>query len=201
MNNIRLLRKKSNIRQIELCKKLDITQSALSGWENEKFEPDISSLKKMSDIFGVSIDYLLGHSEYSNLPDEKGIFIPLLKDFHNTMNSEFSDEFLNYEIIKSSLAIQGEHFAFFVPDSSMEPRFYQGDVLIMRKQHTLSSGEIGLVQIQDQDVTIKKVLTHDHGIFLTPFNHNGSIEFFTHDEVDSLPVLILGKVVELRGRL
>lgn len=34
----------------------------MSGWENEKYEPDLNSLKKMSKIFNVSIDYILGNS-------------------------------------------------------------------------------------------------------------------------------------------
>jgi transcriptional regulator with XRE-family HTH domain len=64
MNRIKELRKRNNIKQIELCKQLGISQATLSGWENEKFEADLKSIKKMSNIFSVSIDYLLGTTDY-----------------------------------------------------------------------------------------------------------------------------------------
>ncbi len=54
------LRKKHKLSQQELAQKLGVTQATLSGWENEKFELDNSSLLKCAEIFQVSTDYLLG---------------------------------------------------------------------------------------------------------------------------------------------
>ena len=62
MNRIKQLRLARNMKQTELCQMLGITQGALSGWENERFEPDISSLVKMAKIFECDLDYLLGLS-------------------------------------------------------------------------------------------------------------------------------------------
>lgn len=61
MNRIKQLRTALGLKQIDLCKKLGVTQGALSGWENERYEPDIDSLKKMSEIFRVPIDEILGN--------------------------------------------------------------------------------------------------------------------------------------------
>lgn len=63
MNRIKELRKKAGIKQIDLCKQLDIAQGTLSGWENNKYEPDLTSIAKMAEIFDVSVDYLLGVSD------------------------------------------------------------------------------------------------------------------------------------------
>lgn len=59
MNRIKELRVQRGLKQTDLCKQLGVTQGALSGWENENYEPDIKALKKMSEIFGVSVDYIL----------------------------------------------------------------------------------------------------------------------------------------------
>ncbi len=59
MNRIKELRTQNGLKQTDLCKQLGITQGALSGWENENYEPDIKALKKMSEIFDVSVDYIL----------------------------------------------------------------------------------------------------------------------------------------------
>ena len=81
MNRIKSLRKKNGMKQIELCQMLGITQGALSGWENEKYDPDINSIQKLSDIFNVSIDYLLGrvddNLELLNIPSSY-IKVPVL---------------------------------------------------------------------------------------------------------------------------
>lgn len=65
-NRIKELRTLANIKQIDLCAQLGVTQGALSGWENGRYEPDNKSLIKMADIFGVSIDYLIGRTDDKN---------------------------------------------------------------------------------------------------------------------------------------
>ncbi|MDR0841150.1 MAG: helix-turn-helix domain-containing protein [Christensenellaceae bacterium] len=60
MNNLKLLRTKSGMKQIELANMLGIAQSTLSGWETSKFEIDTSSLEKLSHLFQVSVGYILG---------------------------------------------------------------------------------------------------------------------------------------------
>ena len=58
------LRKEKNLLQSELAKALNTTQRKISYWESEKIEPDIASLWKLSDFFEVSVDYLIGKSDY-----------------------------------------------------------------------------------------------------------------------------------------
>lgn len=67
MNRIKELRKSKKLTQVAFCKIIGITQGALSGWENERYEPDLKSLHKMADYFEVTVDYLLGReSDESN---------------------------------------------------------------------------------------------------------------------------------------
>lgn len=62
MNRIRDARKRAGIKQTDLCQRLGISQGALSGWENGKFEPGQSSWLQLSEILSVSVDYLMGGS-------------------------------------------------------------------------------------------------------------------------------------------
>ena len=61
---IRELRREQKITQTQLAKKLNTTQDTVSLWELGKSYPDILSLVKLTEIFGVSADYLLGISPY-----------------------------------------------------------------------------------------------------------------------------------------
>lgn len=63
MENLRALRKASGLTQIELCEKLNIAQATLWGYETGAHEPDIDTILKIADYFGVSIDYLFGRSD------------------------------------------------------------------------------------------------------------------------------------------
>lgn len=60
--NMKVLRKLNNISQKELATKLFVTPQAVSKWERGESTPNPDALIKMADIFGVSIDYLLGAS-------------------------------------------------------------------------------------------------------------------------------------------
>ena len=53
------LRKKSGWSQEELAEKLDVSRQAVSKWESAQSVPDMNRIIKLSEVFGVSTDYLL----------------------------------------------------------------------------------------------------------------------------------------------
>lgn len=63
MNRIREARKQAGIKQIDLCARLGISQGALSSWENGKYEPGSAGWLSLSEVLGVSIDYLMGGTD------------------------------------------------------------------------------------------------------------------------------------------
>jgi len=56
---IQQLRKQNEISQEQLAEKLNVTRQAISKWETGECLPDIENVLQLSDIFGVSVDYLL----------------------------------------------------------------------------------------------------------------------------------------------
>lgn len=58
-DNIKALRKEKNMTQKDLADQLCVTYQAVSNWENNNSEPSIDTLRKMADIFSVSVDELL----------------------------------------------------------------------------------------------------------------------------------------------
>lgn len=53
-------RKRLNLTQDQLAERLGVTAQAVSKWENDQSCPDISMLPRLAEIFGISIDALLG---------------------------------------------------------------------------------------------------------------------------------------------
>ena len=64
------LREKENFTQTSLAEKLGVTSQTILNWENEIYEPSISQLCKLADIFNVSIDYLVDRKESKTIINE-----------------------------------------------------------------------------------------------------------------------------------
>ncbi len=69
--NIVSLRKRHNLTQIELAEKLNYSDKAISKWERAESIPDVTVLKTIADLFGVTVDYLL-RSEHNEAEEPSG---------------------------------------------------------------------------------------------------------------------------------
>lgn len=67
MYRIRNLRKKKGITMKELGRLVDLSESTISVYETGKHTPDLTTLIRLADIFGVSVDYLLERKEEKQL--------------------------------------------------------------------------------------------------------------------------------------
>lgn len=78
---IKELRKEHNLTQKQLSKALNVSQSSISEWEKNTYEPTATAIKIIAIYFKVSADYLLG------LEDESGAKIENLKQINNSFNN------------------------------------------------------------------------------------------------------------------
>lgn len=201
MNKIRELRKKQDIKQTDLCKLLGISQGTLSGWENGKYEPDNKSLIRLSEILGVTVDYLLGRGENYKEVQNKNFKIPVLGYVAAGIPIEAVEDILDFEELDPlQFDPNFEYFGLKIKGDSMTPRIQNGDVVIVRRQPDVESGEVAIVAEARDHATCKQIRKHQDGIALVPFNNAYDIRFFTNSEIEEKPVVILGKVVELRGK-
>ncbi|MBO4982194.1 MAG: helix-turn-helix transcriptional regulator [Lachnospiraceae bacterium] len=56
---IATLRKEQGMTQLELAEKMGVTDKAVSKWERDLSCPDVNSLPKLAEIFGVTVDELM----------------------------------------------------------------------------------------------------------------------------------------------
>ncbi len=63
---LRELRIKSGLTQNEIALKLGVSGQTILNWENKIYEPKISQLIELADLFGVSIDYLVERKSMPN---------------------------------------------------------------------------------------------------------------------------------------
>ena len=82
----------------------------------------------------------------------------------------------------------------------MEPKISDGDVVIVRRQSDVDSGQIAIVLVNGDDATCKKYVKHENGISLISSNPVYAPMFYTFEEIAKKPIVILGRVVELRAK-
>lgn len=68
---MKLLRAKKGIKQKELALILNCSVAAVSGYENGRNEPDLDTLTKIARFYNVSIDYLLGLTNFPDPVDQR----------------------------------------------------------------------------------------------------------------------------------
>lgn len=97
-----------------------------------------------------------------------------------------SDDIINTEVF--GLKINGR---------SMEPRIFDGDLVIVKRQSDIESGEIGVVDVDGGRTTTKKIIKQDGGILLVGLNSAVyTPKFYPDGEYE-----IVGKVLEVRGNM
>ena len=77
MNIFRELRKQKGLTQIELAKMVNVQQTTVSKWEVGRAVPDYPVLLKLAELYGVSVDYLLGREAIT--PEERAAGVTATK--------------------------------------------------------------------------------------------------------------------------
>ena len=185
--------------QAEVCKDLNFPETTFSGWVNAKNYPRIDKIEMMANYFGIEKSDLI--EDETNTIKASSILIPVLGRVQAGLPIEAVENIIDYEEIPGEMASQGEYFGLQIKGESMEPKFSEGDVVIVKKQPDIESGQVGIIIVNGTDATIKRVVKHgEGGISLIALNPAYSPKFYTNHEIANMPVNIIGRVVELRAK-
>lgn len=186
-----------DLTQKQLSKEIGVSPSTLNDWFTGKKLPRMDKIDKLCSFFNCSRSDLLDINTQA-----KAIKIPVLGNVVAGLPLEAVENIIDYEEIPRTMAEQGDYFALRIQGQSMEPRICDGDVVIVRKQEDVESGDVAIVLVNGNDATIKTVKKTEDGITLIANNIAVySPHFYSNKEIEQLPVRIIGKVVELRGKL
>ena len=200
-NRLEQLLKEKGMSQRDLAKILHSSQPAISNWINGKRQLNPLLLKQISEIFGTSIDYLLGKTDDPSPTKREGYRIPVLGRVEAGIPLDAIEDIIDWEEIDPDLLKDGsEYVALQIHGDSMLPRMADGDVVIIRIQEDCDSGDIAVVIVNGDQATCKKIKKTPEGVMLIPLNPAFETMFYSNDEIEKLPVRILGKVVELRAK-
>ena len=213
---INQIMKEKKLRQIDVLNlakpfqqkyNIKFSKSHLSQYVNGKSNPDNEKIFLLSKVFGVTEAWLLGYNvpryeriENTGPQTPQGLKIPVLGTVAAGIPISAVEEILDYEEVPQSWKNQGEFFGLRIKGDSMKPDINHGDTVIVRKQSTANNGDVVITLVNGDDVTCKKFEKLDNGIILISNNSEYSPMYFSNEEVVTKPVVILGRVVELRRK-
>lgn len=200
VDRIRVLANQRGLSLPRLEEELNMGNGTISRWRTST--PGTNKLEKVADYFGVSIDYLIGRTETptQNTSSNKGIRIPVLGDVAAGIPIEMITDIVDWEEIPQIMAQTGEYFGLRIKGDSMSPRISEGDTVIVRRQDDAESGDLVIATVNGDSATCKRLMKYQTGISLISFNPMYKPMEFSNQEVATIPVRILGKVVESRQR-
>ena len=189
---------------------------------NKPISPSIETLKSLANAMNMDLELLL-----KQLNNEQDIYIDeneYKKQFINPSSSavvfvygtipagipmECIEDIIDTEEISADM-LRGnkQYFGLRVKGHSMEPDYLEGDTLILEKVDDCNNGDDCVVMVNGNDGTFKRVFKNENGIILQPLNtnrdSNGKLLYepipFTNEQIQTLPVRILGVVEEIRRK-
>ena len=193
------VRKKKKITRKQIADFLDVHETTIKRYEDgttKKIPTEV--VERIAKFLNVSIDYLTGW-EYES-QSQQGLQIPVLGTVAAGIPISAVEDILDYEEVPQSWENQGKFFALKIKGDSMEPRMESGDVVIVKQQSDANSGDTVIVLVNGDDATCKRLQKTDNGIMLVSTNPKYPPMFYSNEDIRTKPVVILGKVVELRQK-
>lgn len=189
-----------------VAKDLGFSSAAASHWKNGK-SPTAKTLQKIADYFGVTVNDLLSDTPPapSKLHREQGEKIAVLASVGAGIPLEAivtfdQDDPDAWEEIRRT--DDAQYFALRIRGNSMEPLIRYGEIVIVRKQDEYNDGDIVIALINGDEGVCKLLEYRDNGgICLRSLNPEYQPMVFTREQIENLPVRIMGRCVERRGKL
>lgn len=108
------------------------------------------------------------------------------------------EQLLGYEEVSDSESNKGDYFLQVQGDSMTGSHIFDGSKVYIKSQSDVTSGDIAVVIINGDEATIKKVIKEKDLLILEATNPAYENRYFTAQEVNELPVSIIGKVVSCK---
>ncbi len=198
------LRKRHGLTLEQVADVVGVGKSTVRKWETGM----IANMRRdkialLAKALHTTPAYLMGWKEDTINEDNtsSAIRIPVLGYVAAGIPISAIEDIIDYEELAPDMVKDGaEYFGLQIKGNSMEPKISDGDVVIVRKQPDVDSGQIAIVCVNGDEATCKKIMKQDSGILLLPLNPAFAPTFYSNEDIENIPITILGRVVELRAK-
>ena len=193
---------------------LDSIEKGIDPRTGKPVSVTVETLKKIANAMGMTINDLLIQSgdvkiedlqfDNANIVDipSNTVKIPVLGIIKAGIPIEAQQDIIDYvEIPKDWTKGGKEYYGLKISGDSMYPKYDNDDIVIFLKTNEVISGKDCAVMVNGFDATFKKVLFQNDSIILQPYNSNYQVQMFNKEQIEQLPVKIIGIAKEKRTKL
>lgn len=208
---IKEYREKNNLSQRDFAKRCGLSYTYISALEKnldyrsgKPISPTLETIRSVANGINMSIDDLL-----KILDDEQELIINNVNsniiNVYGTIPAgipmEMIEDVIDTEEIDAEMLKGGkEYFGLKIKGNSMYPEYLDGDTIILEKVDDCENGQDCCVMVNGDDGTFKRVFKNESGIILQPLNPEFQPIVYTNEQIEKLPIKVIGKVVELRRK-
>ena len=205
---LRNLRKERGMSQAELAAVLGISKSTVGMYEQSKRNPHSDDLlMSIARYFGVTIDYLKGYSpDTSSLDfDKLGLSRVKIKKFPILGKIACGEPIMceqEYEtVIDESGEINADFCLTAQGDSMINARIMDGDTVFIREQSMVENGEIAVIIVNDDEVTLKRFYYYAANERVILQAENPKYQPMVYEGEQLAHIRVLGKAVAFTSKI
>lgn len=202
----------NNIKPVELSEKTGIDKSKISSYMSGRYKAKQDGIYLLAKTLNVSEAWLMGLDVPMKREIDKNIQV--INKQNNTSSiviiygtipagvpMECIEDIIDTEEISADMLKGGkQYFGLKIKGDSMYPEYLDNDTIILERVDDCESGDDCVVMVNGNDGTFKRIFKNENGIILQPLNNNYQPMIYTNEQIESLPIRVIGKVVELRRK-
>ena len=189
----------------DMCEALGVKYTTFADWVNAKTYPRIDRIEQIANYFGIEKSALMekrnplpaGAILYQDRPTQP---IPIVGVVSCGTPLLAEDNIEGYHETSLQDMTTGETYFWLRAkgDSMINVGIHEGDLLLIRQQSDVDSGDIAVVAINEDDATLKRVIKKENALILQPENPAYETKIFIGEEMTS--VHIRGRLMKLEKR-
>lgn len=196
-----------NMKQVDLVEKTGLDKTLINKYLAGIMKAKQDKLSILSNALNVNEVWLMGY----DVPMEKNIKLDKFGNPVVTLNvlgtvkagydGIIQEEIIDkIEVSQEFINSNKEYLALKIKGDSMFPVLFEDDIVLVQKQENFDNGDIVVVLINGDEATVKKAKKTDTSILLQPLNNNYEPLIFSKEDIEKIPIKIIGIVKRILDR-
>lgn len=186
---IRQIKEQNHMTNNEIALALGVTKTTVGRWlSGEVLHLQEETTKRLSEWIGYDVDPVLN----GTISRFKKPILGFVKAGYDLYGDE---NYLGDEDVCYDDYYKGDFFLRVKGDSMTGSGIMDGSLVYVKKTNHLKTGDIGVIMIENEEVTVKKVIFKPDMMILEASNPTVENKYYSKEEIERLPIKILGKVL------
>ncbi len=188
---IRAYKQKTGMSDSDIAKEIGVSRSTVMRWgRGDIHNVSSETVTKLSKLFGYNIEPELKGMDIS-------VHLPVLGYVKAGYDLFAEENYLGEEDASLEERKKGDYYLKVTGNSMNGIGIMDGSLVLVEKTDHLESGEIGVVMI-GEEVTVKRVIFKNRLLILEAANPDVENRYFSPEEIQDLPVRIIGRVLSCK---